>query len=237
MVWGILFDLGGTLDGDGLHWLDRFLALYRDAGVTLPRETLRAAFDAAEACAAGDEAIATAGLDEMIGRHVDWQLEHLAPRLPPADASGLRSRLVSGFITPIRATAAANRILLDELATRGFALGVVSNGCGNVETLCREYGYAPFLSTVIDSRRVGVSKPDPRIFTLAAERLGVPAAHTLVVGDSFGRDVVPATRAGMTAAWLQPDATAVAPDPNVPHLRFTRLGELGAWLAAPATAR
>ena len=28
----ILFDMGGTLDGDGLHWLERFLLLYRDHG-------------------------------------------------------------------------------------------------------------------------------------------------------------------------------------------------------------
>src|SRR4051812_40820094 len=48
----ILFDMGGTLDGDGLHWLDRFAAAYAAAGMTLPFETLRAAFDSAEQRAA-----------------------------------------------------------------------------------------------------------------------------------------------------------------------------------------
>jgi hypothetical protein len=53
MIRAILFDMGGTLDGDGLHWLDRFAALC-GRGVALPRETLRAAFDEAERRAAVD---------------------------------------------------------------------------------------------------------------------------------------------------------------------------------------
>ena len=73
MIRGILFDMGGTLDGEG-HWLDRFVALYRQCGVTLPREALRAAFDAAESHAAVDEAIGRAGIDAMVACHVDWQL-------------------------------------------------------------------------------------------------------------------------------------------------------------------
>ena len=48
MIRAILFDMGGTLDGDGLHWLERFLALYEAFGVELPRESIRDAFDEAE---------------------------------------------------------------------------------------------------------------------------------------------------------------------------------------------
>ena len=40
MIRAVLFDMGGTLDGDGVHWLDRFARLYAEAGVTLPRERL-----------------------------------------------------------------------------------------------------------------------------------------------------------------------------------------------------
>ena len=48
MIRAVLFDLGGTLDGDGLHWLDRFAAMYADAGVFLPGQRVREAFDEAE---------------------------------------------------------------------------------------------------------------------------------------------------------------------------------------------
>ena len=74
MIRAILFDMGGTLDGDGQHWLDRFLGLYRAYGIDLPRETIRGAFDQAERQASTDEEIATASLPQMIGRHVQWQL-------------------------------------------------------------------------------------------------------------------------------------------------------------------
>jgi putative hydrolase of the HAD superfamily len=229
MVRAILFDMGGTLDGDGVHWLDRFVALYRSAGVSLPRENLRSAFDAAEARAAGDPVIATVGLQSMIERHVDWQVEHLGI----SDVS-VRQQLISGFVAPVREVAAANCRLLAELSSRGLLLAVVSNGCGNVDVLCRDYGYAPFLSAIVDSRRVGISKPDPAIFTRAAALLGSEPADTLVVGDSFERDIVPAKRAGMITAWLQPDPARSAPDGSVVDVRLTRLADVAAWLPAPA---
>ena len=47
---GILFDLGGTLDGPGRPWVDRFVAAYREAGVEVPAERLR------DACHAGTRA-------------------------------------------------------------------------------------------------------------------------------------------------------------------------------------
>jgi len=220
MIRAVLFDMGGTLDGEGLHWLDRFVDLYQQAGSDLPRERVRSAFDAAEARAAADDDITGAGIDVMATRHVGWQLEHLGI----ADAM-LADRLVRSFVAPIRAAAAENRPLLAELAGRGFLLGVVSNGCGNVDVLCRDYGYSTFLSTIVDSRRAGISKPDPRIFELAAARLGVAPADTLVVGDSFDRDMLPARRAGMSTAWLQP-AGDPAPDPTVVDVHLRRLADL-----------
>jgi putative hydrolase of the HAD superfamily len=234
MIRAILFDMGGTLDGDGLHWLDRFIALYREAGVTLPRETLRAAFDAAEAVAAGDDEIAQSGIEAMVSRHVRWQFDHLD--MNDAGDASRAARVVRGFVDSVRAVTAVNRTLLAELADRGFLLGVVSNGCGNVDRLCQEFGYSPYLAVVVDSRRAGVSKPDPRIFELAVSGLGVPAADVLAVGDSFERDIIPARHAGLKAAWLQPDAGRAAPDPSLVDFRLTALAGLPACLPALASA-
>src|SRR5690242_3114370 len=77
MIRALLFDMGGTLDSNGVHWLDRFAAAYAEAGVRLPPAVLRAAFDAAEATAAVDEQIIYANLETMVARHVGWQLEYL----------------------------------------------------------------------------------------------------------------------------------------------------------------
>ena len=57
---------------------------------------------------------------------------------------------------------------------------------------------------VIDSGEVGVEKPDPRIFQIALERMGVSAADALYVGDLYEVDVVGARAAGLDVVLLDP---------------------------------
>ena len=226
MIRAILFDMGGTLDGDGLHWQDRFTALYRDFGVAVSRET----FDAAETRANQDREIASSDFRQMIEFYVKWQLAHLG--LTNAE---LEENLVRGFIAPARKAAAANVELLAELAGRGFTLGVVSNGCGNVDKLCDDFGYTPFLSVIVDSRRVGLFKPDPAIFQYAAEKLGRDPGEIMMVGDSFDRDVRPAKQIGMKTAWLEGIEHRDCPEPSLVDLRLRTLADLAsAPILSPA---
>ncbi len=227
MVRAILFDMGGTLDGDGQHWLERFVALYRRFGVTLPRETLRGAFDEAERQANLDDTIASSNFRQMIELYVGWQLAHLG-----LTNARLKEDLITGFSAPVREAVAANVKLLAELVERGFELGVVSNGCGNVEKLCADFGYASFLSVVVDSRRVGLFKPDPAIFVLAAEKLNLDPGEIMMVGDSFDRDIVPSKKIGMKTAWLEGPESRDCPDPSLVDLRLRRLAELPGLLGA-----
>jgi FMN phosphatase YigB (HAD superfamily) len=227
MIRAILFDMGGTLDGHGQHWLERFVALYRAAGVALPRETLRGAFDEAERRANSDETIASSDFRQMIQRYVKWQLDHLG-----LTNSRLEDDLIAGFTAPVREAVAANVRLLAELAERGFELAVVSNGCGNVEKLCSDFGYTPFLSAIVDSRCVGVCKPDPAIFTHALEKLGREPGDAMMVGDSFERDIVPAKQLGMITAWLEGAEGRDCPDPCLVDFRLRALGDLRAAVTA-----
>jgi putative hydrolase of the HAD superfamily len=231
MIRAILFDMGGTLDGDGLHWLDRFLALYKTFGVELPRESIRGAFNEAERRSTSDEAIASSNLAQMIELHVKWQLAYLGLKDPD-----LEQHLVKGFITPVRKAAAENAQLLATLVERGFVLGVVSNGCGNVDKLCADFGYTPFLSVIVDSRRVDLFKPDPAIFLHAAGKLGGDPGTMIMVGDSFDRDILPAKKAGMKTAWLKGTAARECPDPSLVDLHLRRLADLPAALSAASLA-
>ena len=230
MIRAIFFDMGGTLDG-GVHWLERFLALYADFGVELSRETIRQAFDAAELRSTTDPEIAATDLAAMVSLHVKWQLTHLGLTEP-----GLAERLVEKFIAPVRVAAAANRQLLADLIELGFQLGVVSNGCGNVAKLCADFGYAPYLSVIIDSRRVGLYKPDPAIFIHAAKAIGRDAQTILMVGDSFARDVRPAKAAGMMTAWLDNTGREHCPEPPLVDFRLRDLAELPELLTASSHA-
>ena len=231
MIRAILFDMGGTLDGDGVHWLERFLDLYKSFGLELPRETIREAFDEAERRSARDETIASSSFAEMTALHVKWQLAHLGFNNP-----ALERHLVDGFITPVRKAAIANTRLLATLVESGFELGVVSNGCGNVEKLCADFGYAPYLSIVVDSRRAGLFKPDPAIYLHAVEKLGGDPATIMMVGDSFERDVVPAKKAGLKTAWLEGPVPRDCPDPSLVDLRLRQLADLPSALSSASLA-
>ena len=79
---------------------------------------------------------------------------------------------------------------LAELAATGVQLGIVSNADGLIAERLRERellqvgpGMGVAVACVIDSGAVGVMKPDPRIFQLALDAIGVEARDTWYVGD------------------------------------------------------
>jgi len=60
---------------------------------------------------------------------------------------------------------------------------------------------ATFFDTVLISDAEGVSKPDPRIFLRALERLNTNAADAVYVGDHPEVDIAGAHAAGLQAIW------------------------------------
>lgn len=93
---------------------------------------------------------------------------------------------------------------LARVAEAGYRLGVVSNADGRVEGLIEAVGLRHHFEFVLDSGDVGVEKPDPAIFQMAVDRLGVDPRECLYVGDLFPVDVVGARRAGLRALLVDP---------------------------------
>jgi len=82
---------------------------------------------------------------------------------------------------------------------------------------------------VIDSAVVGVAKPDPAIFNLALDTLGVPANGTVLhVGDSLRYDIAGAVAAGLQPVHLDPHGFCPAPDG---HRHIRTLTELAGDLS------
>jgi putative hydrolase of the HAD superfamily len=69
-------------------------------------------------------------------------------------------------------------------------------------------GLGGYLSTVISSADVGLHKPDPRIFEVACQHLGVSASEAVHVGDHHYADVAGAMAAGMTAVLIDRNSSA-----------------------------
>jgi putative hydrolase of the HAD superfamily len=93
---------------------------------------------------------------------------------------------------------------LEELRRRGYRLGVISNADGRAEQALDVAGLRGHFELVIDSGLVGIDKPDPRIFHLALDQMGVHPHDAVYVGDIYEIDVQGARAAGMRAILIDP---------------------------------
>jgi putative hydrolase of the HAD superfamily len=93
---------------------------------------------------------------------------------------------------------------LEALNQAGLRLAVVSNSEGTLTALLEQMDFTRHFQAIVDSWVVGVTKPDPRIFQAALQRLDVPAAEAVMVGDSIKADIVGAQGAGIQAALIDP---------------------------------
>ena len=94
---------------------------------------------------------------------------------------------------------------LDALrATSGARVAIISNSEGMLDRLFRDLGIDAHFDLVVDSGRVGVEKPDPRIFRVAFDRFDVGPERALHLGDMFATDIVGARAAGCRCALIDP---------------------------------
>ena len=108
---------------------------------------------------------------------------------------------------------------LRDLAALGIPLGIVSNSDGTIEAELRRHGVCQTgdgdgvpVGVVVDSAVAGVAKPDPEIFRIALDALGVTASGTVLhVGASLRYDVTGAIAAGLRAVHLDPYGYCPAP--------------------------
>ena len=90
--------------------------------------------------------------------------------------------------------------VLSELKDLGLKLAVCTNRPFTSEMFApdlEDYGLAPYLDAVVCSGDTGYVKPHPSTFSLALDRLTVPASEALMVGDSCPADIAGAKAVGM----------------------------------------
>jgi putative hydrolase of the HAD superfamily len=136
------------------------------------------------------------------------------------------------------------RAAIDGVAALGPRRAVVSNSDGRAEWHLEHTGTRAGLELVVDSQIEGVEKPDPRIFHIALDRLGVAAARALYVGDIRSVDEVGARAAGMHFVLIDPygdygdeSVSSIATIARLPEWIHENFSVPGAAAAARASAR
>ena len=143
-------------------------------------------------------------LDEARRERFRRVFRALGVSLAESQADVVASAYRSGYLTARRPLDGAADLLV---ALKPHArIGIVTNNLLDEQqdklAFC---GLAPYVDELVASEDVGVSKPDPRIFQIALDRLGASAADAVMVGDSWANDVAGAHALGIRAIWFNPD--------------------------------
>ena len=87
------------------------------------------------------------------------------------------------------------------LYERGYRLGIISNLIGEDEipNWLREDGLAQYFDAVVLSSVCHIRKPDPAIYRMGCEQLGLGPGECVSVADNLGRDITGAKAAGIGA--------------------------------------
>jgi len=216
----ILFDFGGTLDADGVHWSKQFYDTYQALGLAVSRERFDLAFVETDRIIASSYDVRGYSLRQLLGLQVSLQFENLRLEDPVR-----KNAIIEACYSSAKRTLERNRLLLEELH-HDFTLGVISNFNGNLEVVCREFNLDTLLDLILDSGNLGIEKPDPRIFELALKRLKLNASSCYFVGDSFERDIVPAKQVGLQTVWLCGPDHPRCPEPTKVDYFISSLLEL-----------
>ncbi len=100
--------------------------------------------------------------------------------------------------------------LMADLRGRGYRMAILTNNVREWDPLWRaKLPVDEIFELVVDSGFVGMRKPDPAIYRLTLERLGVPAARTLFVDDSE-MNVDAARELGLVAVHFRTTEQAIA---------------------------
>lgn len=94
------------------------------------------------------------------------------------------------------------RPTFERLQAAGLRLGIISNWDSRLARLLNGLGLDDVLDDIVSSADVGLHKPDPRIFELACDRLGVQPGEAAHVGDHHYADYLGASALGMRAVLI-----------------------------------
>jgi putative hydrolase of the HAD superfamily len=102
---------------------------------------------------------------------------------------------------------------LRRLREDGYLTGLITVCSEDVETLWPESAFAGLFDAEVFSSRLGISKPDPRIYLTCCDELGVEPREAVFVGDGANDELDGARRVGMGAILIhRPDQDPLWPE-------------------------
>ena len=200
---GLLFDYGGTIDSNGLHWAEVIWQAYEAMQVPVSKEVFREAYVYGERTLGKNPIVQPhhTFLD-MLRLKCDLQIQWLQQEGHLPASIGPAMQLADWCYAYARQAIDQARPILRQLAAR-YPLVLVSNFYGNIESVLHDFDLDGLFDSIVESAVVGVRKPNPAIFQMGVDRLGMQPEEVVVIGDSYDKDIVPATQIGCQTIWLK----------------------------------
>ncbi len=207
-----LFDLDNTL------W-DRAAAILATGRLLHQTEPVVRAATSAEEAAAKFAALddnGQAGRDRLIDRVLaEWP-----------DITSTHEEMVEWYLEASRSATPPDQAvlaLLRELNATGVPWGIVTNGTSMQHATVKARGLEALAKCLIVSDEVACRKPDPAIFRLALDQLGLRAGRdVLFIGDDAIADIGGAKGVGLSTAWVTQGqlwpTTLDPPDHQISHV-------------------
>lgn len=231
MVKGYIFDYGATLDTAGCHWGQMLWHAYQRQQVSVTEQQFRDAYVYGERTLGNNPIIQPDyTFYKTLQVKIRLEMEQLCTSGAwDADEEMFRKKhdaVLEDVYDKVKTITAHSREVLAVLHKR-YPIVLVSNFYGNIATVLKEFGLDIFFKSIVESAEVGIRKPNPRIFTIGVERLGLKPEEVVVVGDSFYKDIEPALAAGCHAIWMKGEGwTKKEYDESIPDKVITDLEEL-----------
>jgi HAD superfamily hydrolase (TIGR01509 family) len=139
--------------------------------------------------------------------------------LTPDDAervSALRREVTRKGLVPVPGAVET----IAALRERGLKTGLITVCSEDVVSLWAETDFHGLFDAEVFSAAVGLRKPDPRIYRIALEELGVDAQDAMFVGDGANDELAGAERVGMTAVGVESPTGELPDDWAGPRIRM-----------------
>ena len=202
---GVIFDYGGTIDSRGVHWSEIIWDGYQVAQIDVTKEQFRECYVYAERELARTPHIQPQhNFYDLLLIKMRIELGYLAEQ-KLIDASTIEEKALAVAkycYNAARDCVEEARPTIDTLYEK-YPMVLVSNFYGNVESVLADFNLRHYFKEIVESAVVGIRKPDPRIFMLGVDALGLNPEEVLVIGDSYKKDIVPAETIGCKVAWIK----------------------------------
>ena len=201
---GIIFDYGGTIDTNGVHWAEVIWEQYIEENVNISKELFRETYVHGERTLAKHPIIEpTDTFKVLLEKKIAIQFEYLRNTLYGNKFSlGQQTNISKGCYEKVVETLSTTRSIVEELSHR-YPLVLVTNFYGNMPIVLNEFKLDKYFRKIVESSIVGLRKPDPALFALGVEALQRPANEIVVIGDSYRKDIYPANSLGCKTIWIK----------------------------------